>query len=85
VRLGSQDPLQPSSRTSLLDNWRLEKTTGHGHLVDWGIHLVDVCRVILDLITPTRIIAGGGLCHLKDKITTRDILSVHFEFEPCPT
>ena len=24
-------------------NWRLEKTSGHGHLVDWGIHLIDAC------------------------------------------
>ena len=25
-------------------NWRLEKTSGHGHLVDWGIHLIDATR-----------------------------------------
>ena len=29
-------------------SWRLEKTTGHGHLVDWGIHLIDSTRMILD-------------------------------------
>lgn len=29
-------------------NWRLEKAFGQGHLVDWGIHLVDATRVILE-------------------------------------
>ncbi len=42
-------------------NWRLEKTSGHGHLVDWGIHLIDACRMVLDLETPRRIMAAGGL------------------------
>lgn len=27
-------------------NWRLEKEYGNGHLVDWGIHLIDVIRKI---------------------------------------
>ena len=30
-------------------NWRLEKTTGHGHLVDWGIHLIDAIRKVFRL------------------------------------
>ena len=25
-------------------SWRLEQTSGHGHLVDWGIHLIDAVR-----------------------------------------
>ena len=28
-------------------SWRLEQTTGNGHLVDWGIHLIDATRLIL--------------------------------------
>ena len=65
-------------------NWRLERTTGHGHLVDWGIHLIDACRVVLGVSMPRRIIAAGGLYTLKGKITTPDTLSVHFEFDRCP-
>jgi predicted dehydrogenase len=64
--------------------WRLEKTTGHGHLVDWGIHLVDAVRVILGESVPRQVTAAGGLYYLKDKITTPDTLMVHFEFERCP-
>ena len=65
-------------------NWRLEKTSGHGHLVDWGIHLIDATRMILDLESPKKIVAAGGLYHLKDRITTPDTLTVHFEFDRCP-
>ena len=64
--------------------WRLEKTTGHGHLVDWGIHLIDATRWILGLTTPRSIQAAGGLYYYKDKITTPDTLTVQFDFENVP-
>lgn len=65
-------------------NWRLEKTSGHGHLVDWGIHNIDATRTVLDLPMPKRIIAAGGIYHYKDIITTPDTLTVHFEFDQLP-
>lgn len=65
-------------------NWRLEKTSGHGHLVDWGIHLIDATRVILAESAPKRLTAAGGLYQLAGKISTPDTLTVHFEFDRCP-
>jgi len=64
--------------------WRLEKTTGHGHLVDWGIHLIDATRWILGETMPHAVQASGGLYYFKDKITTPDILTVQFDFATCP-
>ncbi len=64
--------------------WRLEKTSGHGHLVDWGIHLMDATRWILDETTPRTISAAGGIYYFKDQITTPDVLTVHFDFARCP-
>ena len=64
--------------------WRLEKTTGHGHLVDWGIHLIDATRWILGETTPRNVQASGGIYYFGDKITTPDILTVQFDFETCP-
>ncbi len=64
--------------------WRLEKEYGHGHLVDWGIHLIDATRWILGETAPHSIQAAGGTYYLKGKITTPDILQVLFEFEKCP-
>jgi predicted dehydrogenase len=77
-------PLIPYSAAVGHMNWRLEKTTGHGHLVDWGSHLIDNARWILGAGAPLSVTAAGGLYHLKGKITTPDILTVHFEFENCP-
>ncbi|MEO8660012.1 MAG: Gfo/Idh/MocA family oxidoreductase [Bryobacteraceae bacterium] len=65
-------------------SWRLEKAYGHGHLIDWGIHLIDATRVILGESTPKSVTAIGGLYELKGKITTPDTLTAHFEFERCP-
>ena len=65
-------------------SWRLEKTSGHGHLVDWGIHLIDAVRMMLGLAMPKQIIAAGGLYHYQDKITTPDTLTVHFDFDRLP-
>ncbi len=65
-------------------SWRLEKTSGHGHLVDWGIHNIDATRMVLGLSTPKQITAAGGLYYYEGKITTPDTLTVHFEFEQLP-
>ncbi len=65
-------------------NWRLEKTIGHGHLVDWGIHLIDATRVILGEGMPRTVTAAGGLYAMNGKITTPDVLTAHFEFASCP-
>ncbi len=64
--------------------WRLEKTTGHGHLVDWGIHLIDAVRYILGETTPHAVQASGGIYYFKGKITTPDILTAQFDFDTCP-
>jgi len=64
--------------------WRLERTTGHGHLVDWGIHLIDAVRYILGETTPHSVQTAGGIYYFKEKITTPDILSVQFDFNTCP-
>jgi predicted dehydrogenase len=65
-------------------NWRLEKTTGHGHLVDWGIHLIDASRLMLGESAPRTVSAAGGLYALAGRITTPDVLTAHFEFATCP-
>jgi predicted dehydrogenase len=64
-------------------NWRLEKTSGQGHLVDWGIHLIDAARMILGESMPQKVAAAGGLYALK-AITTPDVLTAHFDFASGP-
>jgi predicted dehydrogenase len=65
-------------------HWRTEEAYGNGHLVDWGIHWIDSIRVVLGLGMPKTIQSAGGLYGLRGRITTPDVLTAHFEFEPCP-
>lgn len=65
-------------------SWRLAEPYGNGHLVDWGIHLIDATRTILGESMPKFVDAAGGLYQLGGKITTPDTLTAHFEFERCP-
>ena len=65
-------------------SWRLAEPYGNGHLVDWGIHLIDATRVILGESMPKFVDAVGGLYQLGGKITTPDTLTAHFEYERCP-
>ncbi len=77
-------PLQPYSEAVGHRFWRYEKTTGNGHLVDWGIHMIDLARFMLDEGAPLTVQAAGGLYELKKQINTPDILTVHYEFARCP-
>jgi len=64
--------------------WRLEKEYGNGHLVDWGIHHIDIIRKIMGEEMPDEYNATGGLFVLKDRITTPDTLTATMAFEKAP-
>lgn len=64
--------------------WRLEKEYGNGHLVDWGIHHIDIIRKIMNLDMPTSFQTTGDLSILKGKITTPDTLHAMLGFANCP-
>lgn len=65
-------------------SWRLEKEYGNGHLVDWGIHHIDIIRKILDEDMPIEFHTTGGLNVLKDQITTPDTLTSIMHFKSVP-
>ncbi|MCX7818056.1 MAG: Gfo/Idh/MocA family oxidoreductase [Kiritimatiellae bacterium] len=64
--------------------WRLEREVGHGHLADWGIHLIDAARVLLTAAIPRRVAASGALVRYAGRITTPDTMSAWFEFGDVP-
>ena len=64
--------------------WRLEKEYGNGHLVDWGIHHIDIIRKIMDFDIPGNISAFGKNLTLQGKITTPDTLVATFHFDDIP-
>jgi predicted dehydrogenase len=65
-------------------SWRLEKEYGNGHLVDWGIHHIDIIRKIMGEGMPEDISASGGIFALKDQITSPDTLTATFGFKKAP-
>lgn len=65
-------------------HWRYEKAYGNGHLVDWGIHLIDLIRGVLDEGMPRTIQASGGIYDMADHITTPDVMTAYWEFPTCP-
>ncbi|HUX97634.1 MAG TPA: Gfo/Idh/MocA family oxidoreductase [Bacteroidales bacterium] len=60
--------------------WRLEKEYGNGHLVDWGIHHIDIIRRIMGEGMPMDFYTKGGINELKGKITTPDTLTSFMTF-----
>jgi predicted dehydrogenase len=64
--------------------WRLEKEYGNGHLVDWGIHHIDIIRKITDENLPLEFHTTGGIKVLKDQITTPDTLNSVMKFRNFP-
>jgi predicted dehydrogenase len=64
--------------------WRLEREYGNGHLVDWGIHHIDIIRKIMDEEMPDEFIATGGIRVLKERITTPDTLTASMSFRKTP-
>ena len=64
--------------------WRLEKEYGNGHLVDWGIHHIDIIRHIMGEGMPEEFFSTGGIYELKDKITTPDTLTSQMAFKKAP-
>ncbi len=64
--------------------WRLEKEYGNGHLVDWGIHHIDIIRTIMNFDMPDTFNTKGDLNVLSGKITTPDTLNAALNFNDCP-
>ncbi len=65
-------------------SWRLEKEYGNGHLVDWGIHHIDIIRHIMGESMPSVFSSSGGINVLKGQITTPDTLTAKMAFEKAP-
>jgi predicted dehydrogenase len=65
-------------------NWRYEREFGNGHLVDWGIHHIDIIRDVMDENMPTGFKSTGDIRVLKGRITTPDTMTAHMAFEKAP-
>ncbi|HKQ79457.1 MAG TPA: Gfo/Idh/MocA family oxidoreductase [Blastocatellia bacterium] len=51
-----------------------------GMMTDWGVHLLDIVQMAMQVDAPTAITAMGGKLALKDNRETPDTLMVTFEY-----
>lgn len=65
-------------------SWRLEKEYGNGHLVDWGIHHIDIIRKIMGEGMPLEFNTSGGILAMQGQITTPDTLTSRMTFASVP-
>ncbi len=77
-------PLLPYSPSKGHMSWRFERAYGNGHLVDWGIHNIDITRTIMGYGMPLAIEAQGGIYALQGKTNTPDTLSATMHFGEVP-
>ncbi len=77
-------PLLPYSPSKGHMSWRFEKAYGNGHLVDWGIHNIDIIRTIMGYDMPMTIEAQGGIHALQGKTNTPDTLRAMMQFGEVP-
>ena len=77
-------PLLPYSPSKGHMSWRFERAYGNGHLVDWGIHNIDITRTIMGYDMPTTIEAEGGIYALQGKTNTPDTLRATMLFGGVP-
>ena len=77
-------PLLPYSPSKGHMSWRFEKAYGNGHLVDWGIHNLDITRTIMGYDMPTTIEAQGGIYALQGQTNTPDTLTATMLFDKVP-
>lgn len=61
-------------------HWRWFWDYGSGELGAWGVPLLDLARWGLQVETPRRVSASGGLLHLRDGRETPDTLTVQYDF-----
>lgn len=77
-------PKLPYSPSKGHMSWRFEKAYGNGHLVDWGIHNIDITRTIMNFGMPESVEAQGGIFALKGKTNTPDTLKATMYFGDVP-
>jgi predicted dehydrogenase len=76
-------PERPFNHNRFHYRWHWMWDYGTGELGNNGIHALDRLRWILNLDTPTRVVAAGGKLFYDDDQQTPDTLTVSFDFPTC--
>jgi predicted dehydrogenase len=74
-------PEQPYRDNVIHYNWHFFWHWGNGELGNNGVHTVDVCRWVLGVDFPTKVVAGGSKLRFDDDQETPDTCTVTYDFD----
>lgn len=74
-------PSHPFNKNRFHGSWRHYWEQGGGLLTDWGVHLLDIPLLAMDVSAPKSVSAAGGIfAYPNNAIETSDTLAVTYDF-----
>ena len=77
-------PILPLERQNLHYDWHWQWQYGNGELGNWGIHLLDGCRVAAGGGLPRHTISIAGRFGYEDDGQTPNTQIVYYDYDPAP-
>jgi predicted dehydrogenase len=77
-------PLAPLARQNLHYDWHWNWHYGNGELGNWGIHLLDGCRMAAGGALPRHVISVAGRFGYDDDGQTPNTQIIWFDYQPAP-
>lgn len=77
-------PVEPLRRQNLHYDWHWNWLYGNGELGNWGIHLLDGCRMAAGGGLPRHVMSIGGRFGYEDDGQTPNTQIVFFDYQPAP-
>lgn len=77
-------PVAELTRQNLHYDWHWNWLYGNGELGNWGIHLLDGCRMAAGGGLPRHVISIGGRFGYEDDGQTPNTQIIYYDYEPAP-
>lgn len=77
-------PIAELARQNLHYDWHWNWLYGNGELGNWGIHLLDGCRMAAGGGLPRHVISIGGRFGYEDDGQTPNTQIIYYDYEPAP-
>lgn len=73
-------PARPFNPNRFHYSWRWFWDYGGGELTNWGVHLLDIARLGMNVSLPRDVVAVGGQYYISDDQETPDTLNVTYDY-----
>lgn len=73
-------PKRPYQPNRCHENWRWFFETGGSLMTDWGVHMIDIVLLAMQVTDPLSVVAAGGRLTCDDDRDTPDTLQAIYQF-----